>query len=185
MTERSPAELIAEHQRRIDEVNAEDGEPRSALEYCQDVYRGRRQADPWRMRAAMAALPFESPKLTATAVSSMDGEHFAALLERAIARSQAPPKQIELKANAAPPTWVGPLVERAMNEREGLTIISQCSAGLTLVSDRVRSFEWISLPRREPRRARERLAPLRSSGIRAKDGVHIPAQAEVPDGKDS
>jgi len=96
------------------------------------------------------------------AVSSINGNDFAALLERAIARSREGPKQLELKANAARQLGSAHFVERAMNEREGLTIISQCSAGLTLVSDRVRSFEWISLPRREPRRARERLAPLKN-----------------------
>ena len=40
---------------RIDREGIED-EPRNALDYLQDVYRGRRQADPWRMRAAMAAI---------------------------------------------------------------------------------------------------------------------------------
>jgi hypothetical protein len=64
------------------------------------------------MRAAALAIPFESPKLTATAVSAMDGEHFASLLEKAIARSQAPLKQIELRANEgalpeAPPPGIG------------------------------------------------------------------------------
>jgi hypothetical protein len=42
----------------------------------------------------------------------------------------------------------------------GLTILGRCEGGLRLVSDRVRSFEWESLPRREPRRARERLRGL-------------------------
>jgi len=36
------------------------------------------------------------------------------------------------------------------------TIISRCSAGPRLISDRVRSF-----PRREPKPARERLGPLK------------------------
>jgi hypothetical protein len=60
-------------------------EPRNALDYLQDVYRGRRQAEPWRMRAAIAALQFESPKLSATAV--MSSEDFGDRLERAILRS--------------------------------------------------------------------------------------------------
>jgi len=42
------------------------------------------------------------------AVNTLSGQNFAAMLERAIARSQAPPKQIELKANG-PVQWTGPL----------------------------------------------------------------------------
>ena len=84
-------------------VDSEVDEPASALDYLQDVYRGRRVAEHSRMRAAMAALPFESPKLTATAVSSMDGEHFAAMLERAINRSRAP-LVIDHRATELPPS---------------------------------------------------------------------------------
>ena len=40
--ERSPAELILAHQKRIDDVNDDGlGTPRNALEYVQDVYKGR------------------------------------------------------------------------------------------------------------------------------------------------
>jgi hypothetical protein len=53
-----------------------EAEPDSALGYLQDVYKGRRQADPWRMRAALGAVQFESPKLTAMAVNSMTGQDF-------------------------------------------------------------------------------------------------------------
>jgi len=38
------------------------------------------------MRAAIECLPFENPKLSATAVSHMDERSFAAALERAIER---------------------------------------------------------------------------------------------------
>ena len=38
----------------------------------------------------------------------------------------------------------------------GLTILGCCGLGLRLVVENVRSFEWQSLPQREPRRARER-----------------------------
>jgi hypothetical protein len=50
----------------------------------------------------------EHPKLTAMAVN---GETFAAMLDRAIARSQAPLKQIEHdpKETAEGITWTGPL----------------------------------------------------------------------------
>ncbi len=86
------SERITEVLDRIEARQLRADEPRSALEYCQDVYKGRRAADPWRMRAAIAALPFESPKLTAMTVSSMNGQDFAVLLERAIARSETPEK---------------------------------------------------------------------------------------------
>jgi hypothetical protein len=71
---------------RIDREGIED-EPRNALEYVQDVYRGRRQADPWRLRAAIAALQFETPRLGIVATSNLNGADFAALLDRAIERS--------------------------------------------------------------------------------------------------
>jgi hypothetical protein len=66
-------------------VEAEADEPPSALEYVRDVYKGRRVADPWRMRAAMAALPFESPKLSAMAI--VERSDFASMLDKAIERS--------------------------------------------------------------------------------------------------
>jgi hypothetical protein len=71
---------------RIDREGIED-EPRNALEYVQDVYRGRRQADPWRMRAAIAALQFEVPRLGVIATTNLNGADFAALLDRAIERA--------------------------------------------------------------------------------------------------
>ena len=62
----------------------------ASLDFLQKVYRSSRQPLAVRMRAAALAIPFESPKLTAMAVSSMNGNDFAAMLERAIARSRAP-----------------------------------------------------------------------------------------------
>jgi hypothetical protein len=46
------------------------------------------------------------------------------------------------------------------DDRPGLTHLGRCGGGLRLVSDRVRSFEWESYPRREPKPARERLPGL-------------------------
>jgi hypothetical protein len=66
--------------------DAED-EPCNALEYVQDVYRGRRVADPWRMRAAIAALQFETPRLGVIATTNLSDKDFAHLLDRAIERS--------------------------------------------------------------------------------------------------
>jgi hypothetical protein len=83
------------------EETAVGDEPASALEYIRDVYRGRRIADPWRMRAAIAALPFESPKLSVIAsVDDRDGT-FAERLDRAIERSSGM-KAIEHQSEAEP-----------------------------------------------------------------------------------
>lgn len=81
--------LQEQQQLIVDQMNAREreAEPRNALEYVQDVYRGRRVADPWRMRAAALALQFETPKLTATAMTNMNGQDFSSMLERGIARS--------------------------------------------------------------------------------------------------
>jgi hypothetical protein len=87
MEEQSPAEVIQAHQARLDAINNGEGEPRNALEYVQDVYRGRRIADPWRMRAAIAALQFETPRLGVIATTNLNDKDFAALLDRAIERS--------------------------------------------------------------------------------------------------
>jgi hypothetical protein len=77
----------------------------SALELLQAIYRSPAMKLSVRMRAAMAALPFESPKLAVIATNSMSGDRFAELLERGIARSRAPMevKQIELKPNPSEP----------------------------------------------------------------------------------
>jgi hypothetical protein len=64
---------------------AEAIEGASALELLQAVYRSTRLPLAVRMRAAIEALPFESPKLSATALLSSDD--LADWLERAISRS--------------------------------------------------------------------------------------------------
>jgi hypothetical protein len=91
--------------------------PEDAVALLQAIYRNPQVALPVRMRAAIEAAQYERPKLAVTAVSSMNGKDFAAMLERAIARSQAPLKQIELKPNetAKPIAWTGPL--RGSDER--------------------------------------------------------------------
>jgi hypothetical protein len=58
----------------------------SALDYLQSVYRDPTREPYVRMRAAIAAIPFESPKLHATATVQL-GLDFASKLERAIQRS--------------------------------------------------------------------------------------------------
>jgi hypothetical protein len=59
-----------------------------ALELLQMVYRGEFKATPQQMRAAIEALPFEAPKLSAIGVHHLTGEAFAQQLERAVNRSE-------------------------------------------------------------------------------------------------
>ena len=63
----------------------------TALPLLQMAYRGKVQLTPQQMRAAIEALPFEVPKLSAAAITTMDEKSFAAQLERCIERSKSPP----------------------------------------------------------------------------------------------
>jgi hypothetical protein len=57
------------------------------LEFLMAIYRDHRQPMSRRMRAAEAAAQYRHPKLGAIATSSINGNDFASLLERAIERS--------------------------------------------------------------------------------------------------
>jgi hypothetical protein len=90
-------------------VIAEDPPPKvtkvlelDALRYLQMVYRGQIQAEGPRMRAAMACLSFETPKLSVVA-SIKDPSAFAERLERAIARSGVRLLMLEAKVIDAKP----------------------------------------------------------------------------------
>ena len=78
---------LAAFERAMNGGQVGEDEPANALDYLQGVYRGRRIADPWRMRAAIAALQFETPRLGVIATTSINERDFAALLDRAIERS--------------------------------------------------------------------------------------------------
>ena len=70
----------------------------TSLEFLQAIYRSKEQPMVRRMKAAIAALPYEHPKLAVTAV--VDGtEDLGARLHRAIQRSA---KVIELRAAQEP-----------------------------------------------------------------------------------
>jgi len=67
-------------------------EGETSLQLLQAIYKDKKQPLNVRVRCAIEALPFEVPKLSATAVASMDEKSFAAALDRAIERSQSPPR---------------------------------------------------------------------------------------------
>src|SRR5215472_3426706 len=62
----------------------------TAKEALRMVYRGEIVLSPQQMRAAIESLPYETPKLSATAFATMDGKSFAEALDRAIERSKSP-----------------------------------------------------------------------------------------------
>jgi len=73
----------------------------SALAFLQAVYRDTEVPLPTRIRCAVECLPFESPKLSATAV--LHPGDFALTLERAIARSGVKtPRTIDAEALPQP-----------------------------------------------------------------------------------
>jgi hypothetical protein len=62
----------------------------TAKQALEMVYRGLIELTPQQMRAAIELLPYENPKLSATAIATMDGKSFAEALEKAIERSKGP-----------------------------------------------------------------------------------------------
>src|SRR6516225_6135804 len=77
----------------LDRIQQEEPTPPEgimALPLLQLAYRGKVKLTPQQARCAIEALPYENPKLSATAIATMDGKSFAEALDRAIARSKAP-----------------------------------------------------------------------------------------------
>jgi hypothetical protein len=77
---------------RIEQQKVESELPEGimALPLLQLAYRGKIKLTPQQARCAIEALPFENPKVSAVAISHMNGNDFASALDRAIERSKAP-----------------------------------------------------------------------------------------------
>ena len=75
-----------------------------SLDLLRRVYRSTQQPMRLRMRAAIEALPFEVPKLSATAIATMDGQTFAQALDRAIERSRSPTPLLNGPVEPLPPS---------------------------------------------------------------------------------
>jgi hypothetical protein len=94
----------------LDQIEAEQQERLAlpdgitALPLLQMAYRGQVQLTPQQMRAAIEALPFEVPKLSASAHLIGDEKSFAAALDRAIERSRQPPQLLNGPVEPLPPS---------------------------------------------------------------------------------
>jgi hypothetical protein len=106
----NPIALIEAHQRRVDKMNGKDLEDvENAHALLKAVYRNPTLDLSIRMRAAIAALPFESPKLAVTAV--VNEQDFATLLDQRLARMEAM-KTDAIEARPEPVEMKPPLVDR-------------------------------------------------------------------------
>jgi len=79
------SETIYDKLNRIEAQVASGPEPETSLAYLQSVYRDAGVPLPVRMRAAIAAAPFEHPRLSISA--NVEGKDIGDRLERAIKRS--------------------------------------------------------------------------------------------------
>ena len=85
-------DAVDEVLKRIEQQKVEPELPEgiTALPLLQMAYRGKVRLTPQQARCAIEALPYETPKLSATAIATMDGKSFAEALDRAIQRSRSP-----------------------------------------------------------------------------------------------
>jgi hypothetical protein len=93
-------------QKRSDEEPETLPDDMFALPLLQMAYRGKVMLSPQQMRAAIEALPFETPKLTAVATAELNGQSFGELLDKAIARSEGskrPPPSLMIEAKPVEP----------------------------------------------------------------------------------
>ena len=96
--------------RELLKVEVEEREPESvnSLEYLQRIYRDPTQPTPVRMRAAIEALAFENPRMSAVGIGYLTNDTFAERLERAIKDSDRaklqqtpnPPRLARTRAHA-------------------------------------------------------------------------------------
>jgi hypothetical protein len=79
------------------EYEVQGDPPKNALALLQSVYRNSDHPLSVRLRAAIGALPYENPRLSAVALGSLNGEDFASQLDRAIERSDKAPLMINAR----------------------------------------------------------------------------------------
>src|SRR5258708_17641169 len=106
----NPVSLIDAHQQRVDKMNGELAFPPNgmSIDLLRAVYRSASIPLPVRMRAAIAALPHEVPRLMVTA--QVNEQSFAELLDRRlkrIAELEAKP----INGNPQPQTIDQPQIE--------------------------------------------------------------------------
>jgi hypothetical protein len=82
--------MLATVERALAELEEEPIAPegKTSLQLLQAIYKDKKQPLNVRVRCAIEALQYEVPKLSATAIATMDGKSFADALERALARSE-------------------------------------------------------------------------------------------------
>src|SRR6516225_1873928 len=85
-------DAVEEVLNRIEQQKEEPELPEgiTALELLRLAYLGKIKLTPQQARCAIESLPYETPKLSATAITTMNGNDFASALDRAIERSKGP-----------------------------------------------------------------------------------------------